>query len=66
MKILMKPNPKCFYTGHGLFIMVHNYPNLNEVGHYFYNEKKYTDKDYFDETSNLHAIGRWIPKTKTN
>lgn len=66
MEFKMKANPKCNHTGTGLYIVVHNYSNLNEVGNYYYSDKIYTDKDYYIETTNINAIGRWLPKTIKN
>lgn len=63
MDIKMKANPKCNHTGLGLYVLVHNYSNLNEVGnYYYYSDKIHTEKDYYGETINVNAIGRWIPK----
>ena len=66
MEFKMKANPKCNHTGKGLYIIVHNYSNLNEVGNYYYSDKIHTDKDYYSETTNINAIGRWLPKTIKN
>ena len=63
MEFNMKADFECFCMGKGLYIVVHNYSSLNEVGHYHYTDKQHTEKDYCRATVNLNIIGRWIPKT---
>lgn len=44
------------YCGIGLYIDVHNYKALNEIGHYRYSG------DYRSSFSTTNKVGTWKPK----